>query len=129
MFSFIKHPRCLALVATLALVAASMSFGAGSARACCTTAIIDNLSNCNPTVYYSGGTNSRTLIAGSNLFFFDVCTDLDFYVINRCGTAVSFPPVGMCISVEVTATCCIRICHLATDPCQYRITTTVCPGC
>ncbi|HVZ41597.1 MAG TPA: hypothetical protein VHI13_20120 [Candidatus Kapabacteria bacterium] len=130
----IRNRSRVATLLAVAMVAvlASMSFGTGRASACCTTAIIDNLSNCTFQVCYTspaGGTDCRLLAQGSNLFFWGTCTDPNFTVTDRCGHVIPFPGLGACIDVPITATCCIHICCSATNSCQFQVTNGVCAAC
>lgn len=120
-----------AALAMLVMIAA-MSFGANRAQACCTTGIIDNLSSCTFQVCFTtptGGTGCRTMNPGSNLFFWQTCTDPNFTVTDRCGNVIHFPAAGNCIDVPITAACCIHICCSVTNPCQFQITDGVCANC
>ncbi|MBS1914597.1 MAG: hypothetical protein JST22_21620 [Bacteroidetes bacterium] len=120
------------LAVTMLAVFASMSIGAGHAGACCTNAIIDNLSSCTFQVCFTlptGGTGCRNMNQGSNLFFWQTCTDPNFTVTDRCGNVIHFPGPGACIDVPVTAACCIHICCSATNPCQFQVTDGVCAAC
>lgn len=127
------------ILQTLATVAAAVVLLAGAAKAnaqCCDRVIIDNLSNCNPSVcIYANGAfvGCFTPVQGSNLIDLGACvppTTIEVRATDRCGNVILSPGLGFCTpDIPISATCCVQICA-ATSGCFYTIRDGICAaGC